>query len=452
VAAQISMLLIIRRVLFIPILVVVWTLALESIGTLVSAVPSVNRAMKLEPYPSLPPKQELPDSPTLLSLQVQSKVTARMPDTPAGGWRQENLVLDGRPVAIIVGGSSPYGDGVSYKDSAWGILENIRVGNLRYVNGGIPSAPLLGAAIQLVTALDTGNVKVAAIYAGDNEWGPFDYPRLSEPHIFSKLDYWLYRHSTFYNLLGIVVRHRQSRDSLASRPEYDSRNWFHFHRFCFNHRVSADDDYDTKALEAYRQRVTEVFSRTLDVVIAEAVKKGATLILYTTPIRYRMTPCHGLPQFLSEKHYRTSIETEIQDAVQEGLSAYQRGELDLAESRLRVAYELDPSSTLTNHYLGYLYESSGNYEAALKHFGISRDRKVGKNGLLPTYNQVVRQKGDPGGGVFVIDLDRSFLQRSRSIGKGFNDELIKDWCHPNKDGHRLIAEETEALLRRVLRR
>jgi tetratricopeptide (TPR) repeat protein len=160
-----------------------------------------------------------------------------------------------------------------------------------------------------------------------------------------------------------------------------------------------------------------------------------------------MTPCHGLPQILSEKYYGTGVEEKIAAQLDAGLASFQAGALRDAEGSFLRAYGVDPTSTVTNHFLGYLYERLGDYEAAFRHFEISRNMKVGKNGLLPTFNNVLRDKENRARGVFVVDLDRVFLGSSRANGKGFNDELIHDWCHPNKAGHRLIADATEVLLR-----
>jgi hypothetical protein len=195
-----------------------------------------------------------------------------------------------------------------------------------------------------------------------------------------------------------------------------------------------------------RIRLVAKLVANIESVIDFSRAEGARVVLVTNPLRYRLSPAHNIAQVVSEEHAGTAVEDDLVSHLDRGVNALMASDLDTAEAALDAALTFDPSSSLTNHYLGYLWEAKGDPVRAREHFLTARDRTIGAAGLMVQINRAIREIAAREG-VALVDLERVFSDHSDRHGNGLADELLMDWCHPSVDGAHVVYE---ALVDQVL--
>lgn len=437
------------KLLIIIFILIAELLIIEGTSRLLLTYTFLGVRLKQNPYPSYTPPLKLPVYQE--SLPTFDKILIRDPNIKVGydTYAHVDRLPEGK-LAVLNGGSAPHGVIVNYDESFWGQLDNEQAFGMRFVNAAVSAVTMIGANASMNQALKMGYVQIAALYVGDNEWQDFEYPRFIGDNPIYYIDSKLREYSRAYELLSLFLRHGVAHYSLATHENYHTWQWYQFNSYCYDNRYTDYDLYPPEELQAFRKRELENFSRKLDQFTSLIKDKKIITLFFTTPIRYRLNPCFSRPQLLTERYAGKNQEFEMANHVEKGLQAYQYRDFELAKIHLLKANTIDDRSAIVNNYLGYTFEALHDFNKARYHFEISRDTMVGKNGLLPTFNNIIRSKENHSKNIYVIDLEKLFLNHSIANSTGLNDDIIDDWCHPNVEGHNLIANEIRRILGQIL--
>jgi hypothetical protein len=382
------------------------------------------------------------------TLELTDDLWLRTPDPPNCDHPHLVTSLPEGPLAVLVGGSAPHGHGLLYDQTFWALLDAARVSGLTFVNGAMPSYSASGSTHQLRWAFELGDVALAAVYVGDNEWNGFLYPSGQEPGPLEHLDHQL-RSSDAYALASGMLRFELDRRRPRTEPITLEQTWG-LSDYCLEHRYRSFERFGVEQVQTLRHRLEEHFASWVELMLGAAADEGAAVLLMTSPIRYRLSPCYSVPQIVSEAHAGTATEDEIVRLLRQGYAALEAGDPDAALGPLDAAAALDPASSLTNHYLGYAFERLGRVDDARRHFGVARNRTIGGSGILLDLNRILRHKAAGRPAVTLVDLQQLFDDYANRHGLGLGDELFLDWCHPSPLGHRVIADALERVIPEAL--
>jgi hypothetical protein len=99
------------------------------------------------------------------------------------------------------------------------------------------------------------------------------------------------------------------------------------------------------------------------------------------------------------------------------------------------------------HYLeAECLERLGRADEAEQAYARSRECMIGNLGSILGINEVIARVARDEGAE-LLDVRKLFDDWEHARGRHFNQDLIHDGCHPTPQGHRLIAEALDALLR-----
>lgn len=368
-------------------------------------------------------------------------------DFSAADLRERNIDLAApitEPVAVIVGGSAPHGVGLKNSDYFWWMLDAEKFSGLRYIDAAEIAATSGDMAHKLSTIYAAADhVALLVIYSGDNEWINFRY--LHRANNFWKSLHEKVQQSSLYKLMYLgyrsALQHGPRRNWKRERDE----SYVGLGDFCIKTRMTDFDLENRSYVNQVRAQVVARFQGNLENMIRFAKERGTKVIIATSPLKYRLSPCHNLIQPLSENVAGSEHEQAIEELLFQAVSSLKADDLTSAEANLLQAYRMDPDSALTNHFMGYLYEKKGEPAQARQHFLTARERTIGYGGLMATLNRTVREVG-AAENVPVMDLETLFQETSSEIGGGLNDEFIYDWCHPNDEGSQLIYQALKDLI------
>lgn len=371
-------------------------------------------------------------------LRISDHITARLRSDIDSGSSTELNPLPTTPVVILAGGSAPYGHEVKYPDTFFGIVDYKYADKLTFLNTAYPMTQVQLVGAQVRTAIEKMNVRAALIYSGDNEWNGFTYPRLSKDSFLLRLDE-IFLKSDFYKILTHIV-HRYLFDLQSyknSRPN-DEQFWFGLSDYCLQHPFRETESIPASFIDQFRERLVIAFDNHIEMMIKLAKEKGAKVVLVTTPIRYRLSPCWSLPQYISPKLAGQPGEIEMEKLLRQGYQALSNKDYKLAISILMKAKELDAEAVILNYFLGYAYEGIDDIVSARNYFKLSRRMMIGPGGAIDLFNESIRSKARDG--VTIVDLEKGLDQMADRNLLGLGDDYFLDWCHPSVAGHKAIAE------------
>lgn len=363
-------------------------------------------------------------------------------DTSDREGREDRIWLDeppDDPVALLVGGSSPLGVGLENRDTFWWRLERDVPDGVCFLNVASVGDNSHEVRHQIARTVAFGaRIRLVVVYTGDNEWNWFRYPDLDGAGT-GRLDAVLMRSNAYLSLRTLLRLGAQStvyEDLEAARSDAA----LSLSRFPLDTRRRSFTPRMREFVDGCRGRLLDAFVANLQAVIELSRARGARVLLLTNPIKYRLSPAHNIAQVATERHAGTAVEDELVGLLSDGVDALLAGDLETAETTLAAALRLDPSSSLTNHYLGYLWAARGDPARAREHFLTARDRTIGGGGLMAEINRAIRATaGDYD--VPLVDLETAFARSSDLNGDGLADELVMDWCHPSAAGAGLIYDE-----------
>jgi hypothetical protein len=437
-----------RKVAFSGLVVVAVLLLAEGASRLILRYTALGPRINSEPLFTVQETFDLPGRPPP-ELRLRDDLWIRQPEPEDSDRGQMITTLPEGPLAVLVGGSSPHGSGLEYDDTFWAILERDRVGGMTYVNAAMVGYRVDGAVAQLHWTLELGDVKLAAIYAGDNEWGGWVYPKVKQPKTVHKADD-LFMASAAYRLAATSMRYGLTLAPPKEITDLKRADPMTLDDICLNEYYTNHDYFSAEQVGELRQRLLDNFRDWLVLAVTTSAEiDGTTTLLLTNPIRYRLSPCHHIPQFISEKYAHTRREGKILRLLRQAVALLMEGDATTAKPLLLEAWDLDPDSTLTNHYLAWTYEAEGDIESARRHFLRSRNTKVGGAGMMGDLNDIIRQVAADHETAVLVDLQGAFDAYADRHGLGLGDQLFQDWCHPSVEGAQVIADTLRPVIESV---
>jgi hypothetical protein len=437
-----------RKLLFAGIVIVAVVGLTEGASRLGLRYTALGPRINAKPLFTVQETFDLPPRPPA-QLRLVDDLWIRPPEPPNWGHGTLATELPAGPLAVLVGGSSPHGAGMDYNETFWATLGQDHVGGLTYVNASIIGYRVDGAVAQLRWALELGDVRVAAIYAGDNEWGGWMYPRVQQPQTVHKIDD-LFMTSAAYRIAATSLRY-----GLAMAPPEEVEHLslaepMNLDDICLDVPYGSFEYFTVDQVRALRQRLLDNFRDWLHLGVTTAAEMdGTTALLLTNPIRYRLSPCHHIPQIVSEAHAGSHTEARVVRLLRRGYGALLEGNIETAMPILIEAWELDPESSLTNHYLAWACEAEGDIDGARRHFRVARNRTVGGAGMIGDVNDIIRQVAAEHPETVLVDLEDAFNVYADRNGLGLGDRLFFDWCHPSAEGVQLIIDVLRPVIESV---
>ncbi|MBI2567925.1 MAG: tetratricopeptide repeat protein [Candidatus Schekmanbacteria bacterium] len=176
------------------------------------------------------------------------------------------------------------------------------------------------------------------------------------------------------------------------------------------------------------------YEENLGTAVAAATGAGVPVLLATVVSNDRMPPRGSIsPPGCS----RRDLES-WQEARAAAEDARERRDFGGAVEHLRQARALQPGHAETTFALAQAVEAVGRVEEARDIYGQARDEDGVVIRAVSGINPIVRRVAAAHGAV-VADIEGLF--RSHSPHGITGSELFSDFCHPNRAGYRLLAEE-----------
>ncbi|MDP8223064.1 MAG: SGNH/GDSL hydrolase family protein [Candidatus Lernaella stagnicola] len=302
-----------------------------------------------------------------------------------------------RRKVFIVGGSAAWGDGVEYADTFAARLGS-QLGDTWSVTNAARNGADSRSVMQAVKHIvDCQAPTALIILSGNNEW--LTWRHEAAPPLRYRIHHALARSFAYRYLIAGSRRVRR----LRRHTEADSgRGRFDPTRGCESaERMERVADFDTEAWLKQRRNYLTAFAFHLAQITEYAAAKGVRVILCTVPYRRRLCPAYFLPQ-----------------------------------------PDDDRDGAASTYFTGEEHRLAGRPHEAAMAYRRAREGMVGNLGAVLSINAVIREIAR-GGDTALVDLDAAFV---RAGGEEIDaDRLFHDFCHPNREGHELIAAELYSL-------
>ena len=138
-----------------------------------------------------------------------------------------------------------------------------------------------------------------------------------------------------------------------------------------------------------------------------------------------------------------------------GAGISEAGVADIREGRAQKVYvfakkalERDDGLAIFHYLIAKSLDSLGKPSEARKHYILARDLDGFPHRSISSFNEAVREIAEKKGARF-CDIEKAFADTSPDKIPGNN--IFIDQCHPNKEGHRLIAEKLYEIARPLLK-
>ena len=313
-------------------------------------------------------------------------------------------------------------------------------GAVEVINGselGLTSGDLVGLISHLPEGLGPD---IVFIYTGVNEFVGWTYPALQQDSPAIPLRA-AARRSHLYRLILFGIRSLMrgvARDgafqgyvSHTIREDEGGR--------CLRHRFCDPDLFQPRDWEPIKTAVTEQLQRNLRYIVRRARGLGADVVVATVATNPRLPPCFGSRQpttvGLTDSEQIAALETLLHEGEAE-LADHRPGDALMRFDRAAVR---DPRAPLGHWGRARALEAMGEHEEALHAFWMARENAIGDFGSILTLNETIREVARSEA-VPLIDAHEAFLQYHRDAGEPpYNQRLLYDECHPNRDGNDLIA-------------
>jgi len=183
-------------------------------------------------------------------------------------------------------------------------------------------------------------------------------------------------------------------------------------------------EIDREVLENYRLNLAEM-KRLL-------AASGVWGVFCTVPVNLSgWAPWNSAPRLGDERTSRVWSEQ-----INAGIDLFDRGD-PAAVGRFREVTRLTPHYALGSYFLAQALQRRGDLEEAYDAFGRARDDDARVLRAFGVFNETVRHLNGGGTGTTIADLEAVFRRASgqRLVGT----DLFFDYCHPNREGHKLAA-------------
>ncbi len=195
-------------------------------------------------------------------------------------------------------------------------------------------------------------------------------------------------------------------------------------------REHSVDVTDAEKAEAHRS-----FEENLNDILDQAERAHLPVIVCTLPSNLTgWRPNQSI--FTSDVSF--DDRRMVQRLLEEAQQAFDKNDAASATEKLSSACSLAPSYAEAQFLLGKAYEQIGRFKDAKTAFTRARDDDAKPTRADSAINGIIRRCALRKN-VLLMDIEQRFAEASPHGLIGF--DLIQDYVHPNKEGHRLIALE-----------
>lgn len=259
---------------------------------------------------------------------------------------------------------------------------------------------------------------ILIIYGGHNEF--------VEPTFFAELK----GHSSKRNRIELLAAHLRSY-SLMHNLLRGGRTQNQSTESCFNMFVQRNESraYDSKSKKQVMQR----FATGLRRIVERMQSRGVQVLVATVPANLsRWRPNHSIVDESLDADARSNWVS----VLSAGTSALNRDLYTDAVANFRKALQIAPRHAESNYLVAQAYEALGLWDEARKHYQLAADYDASPIRRTSAINQAIVDVANEEGAV-LVDIESTFEKRSNHALIGF--ELIDDYVHPTREGHRIIA-------------
>jgi lysophospholipase L1-like esterase len=417
-------------------------------GTLLAAL----RAMEASTQPLRESRLELPPDP-----EVAVRAPATDESSPAAYVIGGRTVEDAHPsvryrtiapeeirrsaarAVFIVGESAGFGFPYAYSQSFAAILDDsLRAKRITVLNAsevGATSADLSPIVQRIVERFEP---LALVLMIGNNEWIQWVPPQAA-PVSASRIR-WMQRLANSAAIAGLEYWTLQ-RSVAADRASAGSSAGFRPHAEISGHaealRYPADDaGFDAASWPSQRQEFLAVFEANLERMVRSAKARGVRVILLTLPFNHKLSPAwkHTQPESFDAAH-----RSETRAAIRSAASYLDAKQYEPALSEVDRALKLDPAPPILHYLRGEALEGLKRPSEAEQAYAQCRENMVGNLGSRLSINASIRRIAAETH-ADLVDVEQIFEEHEHELGHYFNEDLIRDDCHPTPAGHRLIAE------------
>ncbi len=188
-----------------------------------------------------------------------------------------------------------------------------------------------------------------------------------------------------------------------------------------------------QTLLADKVRAAGTLRENLEAILDLAARRRVRVVLCTVPTNLRDWAPN---QSLFGPETTAAQRDAALGLLRQAKSALDKGAAGPAAGLLEQARGMAPGYAEIHFVLGRAYEALGRYDDARAAYVRARDLDAQPVRAISLFNDTIRSVAAEGR-VGLVDVEREFERASPHGLVGFN--LIEDYVHPNRQGHRLIA-------------
>ncbi len=188
-----------------------------------------------------------------------------------------------------------------------------------------------------------------------------------------------------------------------------------------------------RTLDSDKRKARERFEENLSAILDLAESHGVPVVLSTVVSNYRdWLPDHSI--------FREGIQPQVQaralQYLEQGKQLLESGDAAGAVKQLESARSLAPGHAHTLFRLAQAYEALERWQDARRYYSLACDADAQPTRAPSAMNETIRKLARVRGAL-LVDAARSLEEAAPHGLVGFN--LIEDYVHPNRRGHKLIA-------------
>lgn len=348
--------------------------------------------------------------------------------------------LNGDSTIFIVGGSAAFGYAYHYSETFASLLENSLQGKYRVINAsqvGWSSGQLAGVVRRIT---DHYTTKAIILYSGNNEWvqwshveKPFYWKGLIQVYKFCAKSYglsYIAYHQLMDSPAALMDKREQNKDQFVPHTELTGLEHTLTNPLRKHGEFNADKWHQTKRnfLKHYGTNLKHIHELSRDNKIP--------IIVLGVPFKLKLSPSWKHPQ--PTAHDPKNIE-KIDSLINKALQGMVSERTFGATTSIDAALVLEPKSSVLHYIKAVILERQGNMLEAEDSYTKSREHMIGNLGSMVSINKQIQTVVEKIG-MDYLDLHKLFREYEHSQNNYFNETLIQDDCHPNPEGHRIIAD------------
>jgi lysophospholipase L1-like esterase len=345
----------------------------------------------------------------------------------------------GRKV-VVLGESAAFGYPYPYEDAFASILgARLRAAGDWLGNLARPGMDSRDITLMMDTVYRLIDPDVLLVMIGNNEFIRWHPPGFYPSHE----EFWsLAARLSSSRLISAILYVRLRQLSRGPQSRAAEADGFQPHRQLTGYRYAVDQliqdpDWNQDLWERTREIRLGRFQRNLERIIEEAVSRDKEVVMLTLPLRYKLSPAWKHPQPLGNGEEPIGLFREMTRKFQLALAI---GDVDHAAKISADMTTRWPQSAIPFYLKAVALEQAGSIPESLKNYARSRDLMVGNLGGITTVNNIIRRVAIRAN-VVLIDIENIFYEDA--VASGVIDRLVDDDCHPNREGHRMIAAALE---------